>query len=476
MRIPRTPPDVFETLESETRDVLFRRLGDPDVADFVRRANDGYIHWDKLRYRPLPDGFDDQMSWAAVWMSRFQQYQPIPIRFKAGDQLKYWNPPQHLDWLHRIDQQAGGVLGSASPIHVGAENHERYLINALMEEAIASSQLEGAVTARRVAKQMLREGRRPKNRAERMVFNNYSAILKIRDCKSDDLTVALLKELHSVVTNDTLEDSAGEGHFRAADDKVVVEDAYTHDVLHTPPSAASVEERIEEICSFANQRSKPFIHPVTKAIILHFALGYVHAFVDGNGRTARAVFYWFMLKHGYWLFEFLPISRLFLRAPVKYARSYLYTESDDGDLTYFIHYNLWVILRAIKDFHGYLVNQQEKISEAGKLLRSAPDLNHRQQSLISHALRHPDANYTIQEHQGTHRVCYATARADLIQLADAGYLTLVRRKNRTLFSPHVELLRQLRKASGLTGMPPRKTKTVPQVAVTRLRATDQETS
>jgi Fic family protein len=475
MRIPRTPPKVFEILKAETRTTLFGRLGDPDVADFVRRANDGYIHWDKLRYHSLPNGLDIEMSWAAVWLSRFQQFQPIPIRFNGGDQIKYWNPPQHLDWLHRIDQKAGGVLGSTSSIHVGTENHERYLINALMEEAIASSQLEGAVTTRRVAKQMLREGRRPKNRAERMIFNNYNAILRIRDCKSDDLTLALLKELHSILTTDTLEDSTGEGHFRVAGDNVVVEDSSTHEVLHTPPSAVSLDERIEEICNFANQRSKPFIHPVTKAIVLHFALGYVHPFVDGNGRTARAVFYWFMLKHGYWLFEFLPISRLFLQAPAKYARSYLYTETDAGDVTYFIHYNLWVILRAIQDFHGYLVNQQEKISEAAKLLRSAPDLNHRQESLISHALRNPDASYTIQEHQGTHRVCYATARADLMQLADAGYLTLVRKKKRILFSPHAELLRQLKKLSSSISKPLTKTRTsLHPIAVTRVQTDEPD--
>ena len=403
------PPELSKIIQS-SGPVWLPKLGNPDVAEFVRRSNDSYVHWHKLRYyKNLPDGLDPEQCWGAIALSRHQQYQVLPIQFTSGSRLVYWSPPQQLEWLHKIDQQAGGTLGSDSA-YLGSDEagKDKYLFNSLMEEAIASSQLEGAVTTRRVAKQMLREGRKPQNKAEQMIFNNYCAVLKIRDCQKDNLTPKLLKDLHSILTSDTFEDSSNEGQFRQTDN-VVVEDSYTHDVLHRPPLAASLDNRIEEICDFANNRSRPFVHPVTKAIILHFTIGYLHPFVDGNGRTARAVFYWYMLKNGYWLFEFLPISRLFLMAPLKYARSYVYTETDREDVTYFIQYNLHVIIRAIKDLHSYLVAQQKKISEAAKLLDSS-NLNHRQQSLISHALKHQDALYTIQQHMRTYNVSYGTAR------------------------------------------------------------------
>jgi len=213
------------------------------------------------------------------------------------------------------------------------------------------------------------------------------------------------------------------------------------------PSADTIDARIEEICKFANKKSVHFIHPIIKAIILHFAVGYVHPFVDGNGRTARALFYWFMLKRGYWLFEYLPVSRLFLRAPAKYARAYLYTETDRGDVTYFIHYNLRVILRAVKDFHSYLNKQQRKISEAAKLLRSTPGLNHRQQALIYHALKNPDIIYTISEYKGIYGVSYGTARSDLLGLTELKYLEVEHRGSKMIFYPHGELLIKLRTAS-----------------------------
>ena len=173
------------------------------------------------------------------------------------------------------------MLGSDS-IHLGADeaDKDKYLFNSLMEEAIASSQLEGAVTTRRVAKQMLREGRKPRSMAERMIFNNYQAILRIRDRQKDDLSPQLLRELHSVLTSGTFDDPSNEGRFRQPDDNVVVEDSYSHDVLHNPPPAESIDGRIKEIGGFANRKSRPFVHPVTKAIILHFAIGYLHPFVN----------------------------------------------------------------------------------------------------------------------------------------------------------------------------------------------------
>jgi Fic family protein len=63
-------------------------------------------------------------------------------------------------------------------------------------------------------------------------------------------------------------------------------------VFHTPPPAAELPARLEAMCDFANSKTPDtFIHPVVRGIFLHFWLAYDHPFVDGNGRTARALFY-----------------------------------------------------------------------------------------------------------------------------------------------------------------------------------------
>ena len=117
------------------------------------------------------------------------------------------------------------------------------------------------------------------------------------------------------------------------------------------------------MCDFANGKTPgEFVHPAIRSIILHFWLAYDHPFLDGNGRTARALFYWSMLHHHYWLCEFISISHLILKAPAEYERAFLYTETDDNDLTYFIIYHLKLIRRAVDELHKYIARKTERVA------------------------------------------------------------------------------------------------------------------
>ena len=382
--------------------------------------------------------------WAAILFSRVSHFRSIQISFLEDAPLKYWSPPQHVEWLHRIDQDAGGIIGGRSKIGMRDDN-ERYLFSSLMEEAIASSQLEGATTTREIAKRMLRTKRKPRDTSEQMIFNNYNAILAIRDLSDENLTPELICRLHSVITENTLDNEDAAGRFRHPDEEVVIEDQTTGDVIYTPPSADSFDLRIAELCRFANTKDKEFIHPVIKAISLHFAIGFIHPFTDGNGRTARALFYWYIQKRGYWIFEYLPISRIFLNAPVKYARAYLYTELDSGDLTYFIHYHLEVIVRAIRELHEYLLSQERDVQEATKLLKSFRTLNHRQKDVLYKALKNPATSITIRQHAGEYHITKATARSDLFALEKDGALEKVKQGRQWIFFPVKQLVKRLRK-------------------------------
>jgi Fic family protein len=155
-------------------------------------------------------------------------------------------------------------------------------------------------------------------------------------------------------------------------------------------------------------------------------LAYDHPFVDGNGRTARALFYWSMAHQGYSLMEYISISEIIKRAPSKYARAYLYTETDENDVTYFVIHQLDVILKAIKALHNYISNQSEEIIKTEQLLHTNKalqnKLNYRQIALIKHALKHPNMHYEIGGHRQSHNVTYDTARTDLLNLAELGLL------------------------------------------------------
>lgn len=346
--------------------------------------------------------------------------------------------PAH-EMTHLIDRRASGEI-AISEVVTSPEMRNRYLVSSLIEEAITSSQLEGASTSRAVAKEMLRSGRPPRDRSERMILNNYRAMNTVRGWKDQPLSPERVLELHRMVTDGTLDNPDAAGRLQRPDEeRVRVFDRATGEPRHVPPPAEQLPARLEAMCRFANdQPVEGFLHPVVRSILLHFWLAYDHPFDDGNGRTSRAIFYWSMLKHGYWLTEFLSISTILNRAPGRYSRAFLYTETDDLDTTYFILNQLKVICRAIDDLHAYLARKVREVRETERLLRRA-DLNHRQLALLSNALRHPDAEYTFRSHQTSHGVVYQSARTDLLDLERFGLLERRKVGQRFFFRPAPDL-------------------------------------
>ncbi|UCC30537.1 MAG: Fic family protein [Phycisphaerales bacterium] len=443
MKKPTVPPGVGEVLEETQRadrlNAVLETLSKPSWPD-------RYLHWHKLRHHKPPTGLSHREWWLALKLHRYSQYRTVPLRSAGGIPFNYVLSDPAPERLHDIDLRLGGSIGMPSPI-TNPDTKDQYLVRSLIEEAITSSQLEGAATTRSEAKDMIRSGRPPRDRSEQMILNNYRTMQQIGKLKHKPLTKKIVLELHRLVTDGALNDPADVGRIRRADQKIDVGDDLGQ-VFHVPPPADQLDDRMAEMCNFANGRTPSrFIHPVVRSIILHFWLAYDHPFVDGNGRTARALFYWSMLHHGFSLCEFISISEIILKAPAKYGRAFLYTETDDNDLTYFLLYHLDVLRRAIKQLHDYVVRRTERIQAVERRMRTAQVLNHRQQALISHALRHIGHRYTIESHRTSHNVVHQTARTDLLDLARRGLMTKEKIGRQWHFTPVTDLERRLTKLS-----------------------------
>ncbi len=421
MKIPLSPPNL---------DVVLARL-DPEQFRQIYAAStptvDGaYLHWDQLRHRAPPEGMTSEQWWAAVKLARGGMLQALPLSDKAGKPFLIATPEDVLIHLHHIDKDAAGHMEAAAALTT-PENRERYLFRSTVEEAITSSQLEGAATTRRVAEDMLREGRKPRDHSECMIFNNFQAMALIRKISNEPITPIRILELHRILTEGTLDDPADAGRLRMTDDVQVV-DNRDGTIIHQPPGHIELGARLEKLCAFANadDHTRPFVHPVLRAILLHFMIGYDHPFVDGNGRTARALFYWAIARRGYWLMEFVSISHYLRKAPSQYVRSYLHTETDDNDTTYFLLYQLELMRNAIQGLHEYLARKVSEQKSTERLLLGSwklrNQLNHRQLALLTHALKHPGEVYRIDAHQRSHAVVYQTARSDLLALSELGLL------------------------------------------------------
>jgi Fic family protein len=389
------------------------------------RSEGDYVHWDKLRHLTPPGGLSHEEWWFAIKLARSIALQEIPLRDAAGERFSYATPPAAQRLLHFVDRHCSGEI-AMSEVVTDEQARRHHLVNSLMEEAIRSSQLEGATTTRKVARELLRSGRAPKDRSELMILNNYRALQFIRDDMGVRLTPEAVLRLHRILTEGTLHDPTAEGCLQTVEDvRVDVIDATDGSVVHTPPPAEQLPARLRALCDFANadkERDENFVHPVVRAILLHFCLAYDHPFEDGNGRTARALFYWCMRVHGYWMTEYLSISKILRGAPARYGKAFLLTETDGGDTTYFLLHQLETIERAVDELHAYLRREAREIRKVERLIEGADGFNHRQLTLLGEAIRDPDASYTYISHASSNRVTHETARHDLLELYDLGLL------------------------------------------------------
>ncbi len=436
MRKPETPPELTALPSEEIMQLINRGLFDPAPAG-------RYRHWDTLRRVPPPADVTSEAWWFAVKMARVGLYKRLDLLDRSSRAFVFGMPDVVIQLVHEIDRSISGR--GALPTALGnPEIRDYYVVNALIEESITSSQLEGAATTRRVAEQMLRSGRAPQDHSERMILNNYNGMNYVRELQGD-LTAEKVLKLHRILTEGTLDDSAC-GKLRKRTDDIVVHDQLEGQVLHVPPDASELPTRLTRLCTFANTTDgRPFVHPVVRAILLHFWLAYDHPFVDGNGRTARALFYWAMLRQGYQLAEFLSISPIIKRAPTRYAKSFLYAESDGNDATYFILSQLAVIRQGIRDLTAHLDRKTKEIKGIEAMMRRSSRLNHRQLALVSHAIKHAGAEYTIESHMVSHRVVYQTARTDLLDLAQQNLLLKVKTGRKFVFQAPADLTKRLKK-------------------------------
>lgn len=396
------------------------------TADEIKAiTKDRYLTKDELKYRVGPENLEE--VWNLIKLSRMSSSVKIPY---APLNLTYVLTPQIIEELHRCDTDAADILQRISRSAAFASAH---LFDAISDEAISSSRLEGAVTTEACAREILRKQKAPKNKDEQMIVNNHHAMQFIRAKGDGFLTPEFICEIQRIVTADTLKNPDDSGAFRTTDDVYVVS-SRDGKIVHHPPAAADVPLLMSALCDFVNRReNEPFVHPVITGIVLHFLIGYIHPFYDGNGRTARTLFYWYLLSRGYALFSYLPISKVIAESPRKYRDAYLAAEEDDLDLTYFILHSLSCVKRAREVLVEHIALENQGGCDAAKKISALSDLNNKRQgSILQYMIEYKDEEFGISEIAERFGVTYQTARTDLMHLEARGYLW-VKKKGRAFY-------------------------------------------
>lgn len=401
-----------------------------------------YLHWDDLRRRQPPDGIDHQRWWFATHLARRQGHATIPGFMDTRGQPFWFCRHDAIERAtHELDRRD---VARELLVALGDEStREAYRIDQLLEEAISSSLIEGArITTRADAKTMVRERRTPATHGERMVLNNYLAMEQLLAKVDEPLSLDLLLELHAILGRDALEVDGAEGRLRRADEEVNVVDAITGEIWHTPPAAEQLPERLDALFAFANGDVEPkqFIHPLVRAMTLHFWMAYVHPFADGNGRIARALFYWQLLRAGYEAARYLSISGPIDRSKRAYYLSFAHSETSHGDFTYFLLNQLSVLRAANDDLTNHLREHGRRMNALSRSIRESESLSLRQRAALDQLLHDAHRGLTIKAHAAQRRVAYLTARRDLQDLERAGLVRRVRVGREDHYYPSETLL------------------------------------
>lgn len=255
--IEKTPELSFKDKQEAVR-LIF----DNTITPLLKRISNEYCYWDKVKYL-APEGVSAKALWQAVKLQRMANAKSV----RFGNYTFRFTITEHmLALLHEFDMNMGGNLGTSSLIPESDKNF--YLVSSIMEEAIASSQMEGASTTRKVAKEMLRKNQKPRDKSQQMIANNYATINYLSENRQDRFSMDKLLTIHRYISSGTLERQEDEGCLRKTDD-IVVMDGITGEIAHTPPSHDEVETLLEALCQFAdNDDPDSFIHPIIKGIII----------------------------------------------------------------------------------------------------------------------------------------------------------------------------------------------------------------
>lgn len=128
------------------------------------------------------------------------------------------------------------------------------------------------------------------------IINTKNAINHLFSTYKDDINTAGIKQLHAILTTNILEKP---GEFLYSTKKIAGFDT------KLPSSKQEIDNSIASLISFAKKE----INPLVLGPIIHFIFASIHPFADGNGRTARLLHSWILLKAGYPLFVFDPKKR-----------------------------------------------------------------------------------------------------------------------------------------------------------------------
>jgi len=133
-----------------------------------------------------------------------------------------------------------------------------------------------------------------------------------------------------------------------------------------------------------------------------------------------------LLKHGYWVIKYVPISTVIKNSRSQYSNAFVFSEQYGNDLAYFIAYNFEKLKKALVMFDEHIERVKKKSKNIDHILGDQ-GLNNRQKQALYYLGGSKGDAITARKHANFQRVSWLTASLDLKALLDKGYVVAERR-------------------------------------------------
>ncbi len=398
---------------------------------WINYTQQRYLTPDEIKYRLQQQG-KSQADWPSMSKEivATRKTGSITLFFKSIEP-KFWFYP--ADVIHKkindIEKLGKDLFDQ---INKNASFKNEFLLDSAIEEAITSAIYEGAHSTRAQAEQLIASGQRPKNKDEWMLINNFNAMKWVKDNQHSELSNDVIRRLHQIVTENTLDgdDVNFQGKFRNDTVFVGPHEGIAHD---------KIETALNEMIQLATN-SPRYFHPLLKGILVHYFMGYIHPFFDGNGRTARALFYFKSIRNQLNYIELLSVSAYLRVHGEQYENSFVKVKENEFDLTYFIDFCLDSILSALQEV-SRKVNYLLKMTD----LKDRFELSQTQIGLLQRMALHKFRTIDIEEYAQRISKSREFARQELKHLLELNLVSEIKVSKKLVYKVNAEKLKNLYK-------------------------------
>ena len=392
--------------------------------NLINNFNEKYFTKKEIQYR-LPHNVDLNEFWDKLLNIRKNTGIKIPLIDQSSNNFWFNLTDDISKNIASIESSATEDLFKSVPLDLEIS----VIADALIDEAFNSSVIEGAFSTKRRTKEMIEKHLQPSNKSEIMIMNNYRALLYITEHLDEPLNEDIILSVYKILTQDTLNKDDIVEKYRT--DSVYVWDTKENKVTYTAPPHNHVQDLMNSLLDFINSNNN--YHPVIKACIIHFYFVYIHPFFDGNGRTARAISYMYLLQNGYDFFKFFSISSVINEEKNRYYDAIENTEIYGSDITYFIKYYSSMIVRSISKIKNNFKKEFGRKLIKNSLEKSGIILDKRQNKIINYFITNDKNFITIEDYQKRFKISYETARTDLLELETIGFFKKSKKGKKYVF-------------------------------------------